>query len=203
MAKATVDAAWELVGHGWFQRSLKQIEDEESEVKKCLARLTQLSGRKVRGWFGAGGGESNETPDVLTKCGIEFTHDWLIDDLPCWMTTAHGPLLCLPYTWELNDVPIWVVQNQSSDELLKRLEATLAALEPELEKQPRVLTLAMHPHVLGVPHRLYYLEKAFDLLARRSDTVFVTSSEIADWFVAADRTGLGELDAAIEARAAR
>jgi hypothetical protein len=156
----------------------------------------------VRGWFGAGGGESNETPDVLKRCGIEFTHDWLLDDVPCWMTTVHGPLLCLPYTWELNDVPIWVVQNQSSDELLKRLEATLAALAPELDSQPRVLTLAMHPHVLGVPHRMYYLEKAFDLLARRSDTVFVTSSEIADWFVAADKTGLRELDAAIKARAA-
>jgi hypothetical protein len=40
-------------------------------------------------------------------CGIEFTHDWLLDDLPCWMTTAEGPLLCLPYTWEINDVPMW------------------------------------------------------------------------------------------------
>ena len=101
---------------------------------------------------------------------------------------GHGPLLCLPYTWELNDVPIWVVQGQSSDELLKRLEATLAVLERELERQPRVLTLAMHPHILGVPHRAYYLEKAFDLLAQRRDTVFVTSSEIADWFLAADKT---------------
>ena len=31
------------------------------------------------------------------------------DDLPCWMTTAEGPLLCLPYTWEINDVPMWAV----------------------------------------------------------------------------------------------
>ena len=37
---------------------------------------------------------------------------------------------------------------------------------------------------------MYYLEKAFDLLARRSDTVFLTSSEIADWFVAVDPNGL-------------
>ena len=58
LAKATVDAGWELVGHGWFQRSLKQVEDEEAEIARCLARLEQLSGKKVRGWFGAGGGES-------------------------------------------------------------------------------------------------------------------------------------------------
>ena len=96
---------------------------------------------------------------------------------------------------------MWVVQGQSSDELLKRLEATLAVLAPELEKQPRVLSIGMHPHVMGAPHRMYYLEKAFDLLAGRSDTVFVTSSEIADWFVAADPNGPGELDAAARARA--
>jgi hypothetical protein len=156
----------------------------------------------VRGWFGAGDDETMHTPDILKRCGLDFTHDWLIDDLPCWMTTAHGPLLCLPYTWELNDVPIWVVQGQSSDELLKRLEATLAALAPELERQPRVLTLGMHPHVIGVPHRMYYLEKAFDLLAARSDTVFVTSSEIADWFVAADPNGRAQLEGAVRARAA-
>ena len=113
---------------------------------------------------------------------------------------GHGPMLCLPYTFELNDVPIWVVQGQSSDELLKRLEATLAVFEREVEKQPRVLTLAMHPHILGVPHRAYYLEKALDLLMQRRDTAFVTSSEIADWFLAADKTGPAELEAALEMR---
>jgi hypothetical protein len=97
-------------------------------------------------------------------------------------------------------VPIWVVQGQSSDELLKRLQATLAVLERELERQPRVLTLAMHPHVLGVPHRAYYLEKALDLLAARQDCVFVTACEIADWFLAADTHGLKELEAAVRAR---
>ena len=200
VARATVEAGWELVGHGWFQRSLKQADNEEAEIRKCLARLEQVSGKKVRGWFGAGGGESMHTPDILKQCGLDFTHDWLIDDLPCWMTTARGPLLCLPYTFEINDVPIWVVQSQSSDELLKRLEATLAVFERELEKQPRVLTLAMHPHVLGVPHRAYYLEKALDLLAQRRDVVFVTSSEISDWFVDADKTGMQDLDAAVRAR---
>jgi allantoinase len=200
LATAVVEAEWELVGHGWFQRSLKQVANEEAEIRRCLTRLEQLSGKKVRGWFGAGGGESNDTPDILKRCGVEFVHDWLVDDLPCWMLTKGGPLLCLPYTWELNDVPIWVVQGQSSDEFLQRLEATLAVFERELERQPRVLTLAMHPHILGVPHRAYYLEKALDLLAARQDCVFVTASEIADWFLAADTHGVGELEAAARSR---
>ncbi len=171
------------------------MEDEEAEVRRSLSRLEQLTGKRVRGWFGAGGGETTRTPEVLKRCGIEFTHDWLLDDLPCWMTTTEGPLLCLPYTWEINDVPMWAVQGQSSDELPNRLEATLAVLERELDTNPRVLSIGLHPHIAGVPHRVYYLEKALDLLMRRSDTVFVTSGQIADWFVAADRTGLADLEA--------
>ena len=200
LAKAAVDAGWDFVGHSWFQQSLKQVEDEEAEIRRCMLRLEQLSGKRVRGWFGAGGSETSNTPEVLKRCKIEFTHDWLVDDLPCWMATDEGPLLCLPYTWEINDVPIWAVQGQSSDELLKRLEATLAVLEREIETQPRVLSIGLHPHIVGVPHRLYYLEKALDLLQRRSDTIFVTSSDIADWFLSVDKTGRQELEAALQVR---
>ena len=193
LAKEVLDAGWEFVGHGWYQRSLKQVEDERAEITRCLARLEQLTGKRPRGWFGAGGAETERTPDILKAEGLDFLHDWVIDDLPCWLKTAHGPMVALPYTWELNDVPIWVVQGQSSDELNKRLDATLRVFEREMTKQPRVLTFGLHPHLIGVPHRAYWFEKALDQLQARADTVFMTSSQIADWFVAADGTGGREL----------
>jgi allantoinase len=199
-AERAASAGWDFVGHSWFQRSLKEVEDEEAEVRRSLDRLEKLTGKRVRGWFGAGGGETVRTPEVLKRCGLEFTHDWLLDDLPCWMSTAEGPLLCLPYTWEINDVPMWAVQGQSSDELLKRLAATLDVLEREVETNPRVLSIGLHPHIAGVPHRIYYLEKALDMLMSRADTIFVTSGEIADWFVAADKTGLADLETALKVR---
>ena len=36
LAKATVDAGWELVGHGWFQRSLKQSRGRRSRGAQML-----------------------------------------------------------------------------------------------------------------------------------------------------------------------
>jgi peptidoglycan/xylan/chitin deacetylase (PgdA/CDA1 family) len=199
-AERAAQAGWDFVGHSWFQRSLKEVEDEEVEIRRSLTRLEQLTGKRVRGWFGAGGGETKQTPEVLKRCGVEFTRDWLLDDLPCWMATEEGPLLCLPYTWEINDVPMWAVQGQSSDELLKRLSATLDVLEREIEQNPRVLSIGLHPHIAGVPHRVYYLEKALDMLMRRSDTIFLTSGQIAEWFVGADKTGLADLQKAVAAR---
>jgi allantoinase len=185
-ADAMLKADWEFVGHGWFQKSLATEDNEIEVIEKSLARLEQLTGKRTRGWFGPGVGETAHTPDLLKQRGIEWLSDWMVDDLPTWMKTRHGPMIAMPYTMELNDVPIWVVQGQSSDELLLRLQATLETFDHELASNPKVLTLGLHPHLVGVPHRASYFAKCLDLLLARNDTVFVTGSDIADWFVKED-----------------
>jgi len=188
IADAVLKAGWEFVGHGWFQQSLKQSEDQEAEIVRSLTRLRELSGQRVRAWLGAGIGETLDTPDLLKKHGVEYLHDWLVDDLPCWMRTRHGPMLAMPYTFELNDVPVYAVQHGTTDEMFRRLQATLAVFEREAKTQPRVLTLALHPHIIGVPHVAHQFERCLDLLQARDDVVFMTSSEIGDWFVEAEGT---------------
>jgi allantoinase len=183
---AVVDAGSELVGHGWFQQSLKQADDEAAIIRRSLDRLEVVSGSRPRAWLGPGLGETEVTPDILKSEGIEFLHDWALDDLPVWIHTSEGPLAGLPYTFELNDVPIYAIQNSSADEFLKRVEATLKVYEKEIELQPRIVTLALHPHIIAVPHIAYHFEQALDLLVSRDDTTFVTSSVIGDWFTAAE-----------------
>lgn len=184
-----VRADWELVGHGWFQQSMKAVKDERATIKRCLDRLKAVDGRQVRSWLGPGLGETDDTIDVLKEHGVEFLHDWVIDDLPFWIRTKHGPMVGLPYALELNDVPVYAIKDQSTDEILKRLEATLAVFERETEKNPRVLTFGLHPHVISVPHIAYYFEKAIDILMEHPKTIFMTSHQIGDWYIVADGTG--------------
>ncbi len=187
-SEAMLKAGWEFVGHGWIQRSLLREDDETAVIQQCLERLESFTGEKVRGWLGPGIGETFDTPDVLKAQGIDWLADFYVDDLPCWMRTKHGPLVGLPYTVEFNDSPITAVEKHSSDEMFRRLESTLPVFEREMEHNPKVLTIALHPHLTGPAHRAYYLEKMLDLLLARDDTVFVTGSEICDWFIDADGT---------------
>lgn len=179
---------WELVGHGWYQQSLRVAENEEEIIKKSLDFLRTISGQDVRSWFGPGGGETEVTPELLKDNGVEFLHDWLIDELPCWMRTKKGPLLALPYTFELNDVPIWTVQNNSCDEMYKRVIATLDIFDEEKQSNAKILTLALHPHIIGVPQNFFYLKKIIENLKKRDDIIFMTSSQIGDWYIKEDGT---------------
>jgi hypothetical protein len=108
--------------------------------------------------------------------------DWVIDDLPTWLHTERGPLLSMPYNLELNDSIIYAVEKHQSDEFLMRTERTLELFRREARKQPRVLTVALHPHLMGVPHRFGSLEKILDLLMNTPEVSFMTGSQIADWY---------------------
>ena len=184
-ASAMRAAGWEFIGHGMHQKSLQGEADEATLVKTALARLAAFTGKRTRGWLGPGLKESLETPDILKAGGIDYVCDWVLDDVPVWMETAHGPMIAMPYSLEINDSIIYAVEKHSSPEIWQRARDAVTALEPELAQGARVFTVGLHPHLIGVAHRIGYLARILDLLQARDDAVFMTGSEIADWFVAA------------------
>lgn len=175
---------WEFVGHGYRQRALHVEPDEAAVISTTLQRIEQQSGRRPRGWLAPGTQETFETPDYLADLGVDYTLDWSIDDLPTWLRTKNGPLLAIPYSLELNDSALWAAHHFESAELHERVRATLSVLDRELEHSSRILTLGLHPHLIGVPHRFKYLLETLDLLQSREDAVFVTGSQIFDWYSA-------------------
>jgi peptidoglycan/xylan/chitin deacetylase (PgdA/CDA1 family) len=187
LAERVAEAKWEVVGHGYWQRSLQSEGAKEREViVRSLERLVRFFGVRPRGWLGPGLKESLDTPDHLKAAGIDYVCDWVIDDLPNWMETRHGPLISMPYTLELNDSTLYAVQEHPSDALYQRMRDSVATFNREMTREPRILTLALHPHLVAVPHRMVYLERMIDELVRRTDTIFMTGSQIADWFIEAD-----------------
>ena len=54
--------------------------------------------------------------------------------------------------------------------------------------QPRVLTLPMHPHLVGVPHRFLDLKKFIDRLLERDDVIVMSGSQILDWYLPQSRS---------------
>jgi allantoinase len=182
-AQAMHDAGWEFIGHGMHQKSLNHVGGEAEVIEASLAKIASFTGTRPRGWLSPGLRQTHDTPELLKDAGIDYTFDWVIDDLPSWMHTARGPLMSMPYNLELNDSIIYAVEKHSSPEFLLRLERTLELFVRESLRQPRVLALGLHPHLVGPPHRFVYFERMLDLLMRTEGVVFMTGANIADWFV--------------------
>lgn len=182
LANEMLNADWEFIGHGVHQQSIQAEENEADLIKLAITMIKNFTGKTPAGWLGPGLKESDQTPDILKALGVEYVFDWVIDDLPCWMATTNGPLLAMPYTLELNDSVIYAVEKHSSNEIYNRVVDTIKIIEQEIDQQPQILTIALHPHLIGVPHRFYYLEKILDELQSRQDTLFLTGSTIAEWY---------------------
>jgi allantoinase len=183
-AELLLDTGWEFVGHGVDQQALSDAPDERAVIRQALDDLASFSGRPVRGWLGPGLQETMHTPDVLAECGVDYLCDWVLDDVPVWLRATPKPLVAVPYSLDLNDSVIYAVERQSSPELYRRVVDTLRSYDEEGAGHPMVLSLPIHPHLVGVRHRLPYFRDTLNLLQQRADTVFLTGSEICDWFLA-------------------
>jgi peptidoglycan/xylan/chitin deacetylase (PgdA/CDA1 family) len=170
------------MGHGFVQRSLALEEDERAVVRRSLEAIRQKTGKAPRGWLGPGLGETFETPDLLAEEGIEYVCDWVNDDLPYKMKVRKGDLYSVPYTLELNDIPMYIVQHHRSPEIFERTRDQFDALSKEATSAPRIMAIAVHPYISGVPHRIGYLEKAIEYLKGQAKARFMTGSEILDWY---------------------
>ena len=189
LANAVRDSGWEFVGHGTQQRSLDGEADEGGLIRSALETLEGFSGTRPRGWMSPGWTETFDTPDLLKEAGIEYVCEWVIDDLPTWLYTKHGPMIAMPYGLDLNDSVVYAIEKQSSTEMKLRIERTIKAFEREIhdQQQPRVLTIPLHPHLSGVAHRSEFLAEVLDSLLSRDDTIFMNGSQIADWFLGQSR----------------
>lgn len=177
-----LEMGWEIIGHGLHQKALSAEASEEEIIAEAIDTIETFTGVDLKGWLGPGLRESTDTPDILKAHGIRYCCDWVLDDLPAWMQTKHGPLIAMPYSLELNDSVLHAVQHNPSDALYERTVETLATFEAERHLGPRIMAIGLHPHLIAVPHRLGTLRRILELLCERSDTIFMTGNQIADWY---------------------
>ena len=182
VAAAARERGWEFMGHSVVQGPINQLEDQRSTIHRSLDLLQGFTGRRPLGWLGPGLTQTYETPDLLAEAGIQYIGDWVYDDEPTEIRTPHGPLVTLPYTVELNDIPMMLVQHHRADELLRRASDQFERLYREGAARAKFLSIAIHPYITGVPHRIKYLEAFLEHAAGHEGVAFWTGEQILAWY---------------------
>ncbi len=175
----------ELVGHGRTnsERQGGLSEQEEAAlIAETTAAIEQHSGTRPRGWLGPWISQSPFTPDLLQEAGYSYLLDWCHDDQPVWMKTRAGRILSVPYPQELNDIPQIVARKREGAEFADMIVDAFEVMQAECARRPLVMGIALHPYIVGWPHRFKHLARALRTLTADADerVWFTTAGAIAE-----------------------
>jgi peptidoglycan/xylan/chitin deacetylase (PgdA/CDA1 family) len=178
----SVNSGWEMMGHGFIQRAINTEPDEREVIRRTIQTIKDHTGQAPRGWMGPGLAETFDTPDILAEEGIEYVCDWCNDDQPYVMKVKSGRLVSIPYTLEVNDIPIYLIQHHRSPEIFERARDQFDTLYREGAESARIMCVSTHPYITGVPHRIKYYDMIFEYMRQFAGVEFWTGSEILNWF---------------------
>ena len=185
IVRAALDRGWEFIGHGFTQHNMQKVENERADIRRTREVIVKATGSPPRGWLGPGLTETWETPDLLAEEGYDYVADWVLDDQPVWLKTRGRPILNLPYTQECNDVAMILIQHHTASEYCDRALDQFDQLYADAVHSARIMALAVHPYIMGAPHRLKYFRRVIETIRGKSDVLFWTGAQIADWYLAA------------------
>jgi peptidoglycan/xylan/chitin deacetylase (PgdA/CDA1 family) len=182
VAAACRDSGWEFMGHAFEQMPIHKVEDQRAMIHRSMDRLEAFTGTRPVGWLGPGLTQTYATPELLAEAGVRYIGDWVYDDDPTVIATDQGPLVTLPYTVELNDIPMMIVQHHESAHWKGRVMEQFRRLHAEGAERPKICAIAIHPYISGQPHRIRFLEEIYEEIAGFDGVVHMNGAELYRWY---------------------
>ncbi len=174
---------YEFIAHGHSANrmiSSKMSEAEEkAEIAQSLATIEKAAGVRPTGWLGQDYGESQRTPQLLADAGLDYVLDWPNDDQPYPMKVGRK-FVSMPNQPEWDDV---------QQLALRRIPTTRYpdivgdAFELLHHEGGQVFNLSIHPWLMGMAHRIKYLDEALRRIERFGNVWQATPGEIARHYV--------------------
>jgi peptidoglycan/xylan/chitin deacetylase (PgdA/CDA1 family) len=177
---------WEWMGH--CESNTRRLNEaaageEAGIIQRALATIEKATGTRPKGWLGSGLQETWNTVDLLAAAGCDYVSDWTNDDQPYMMMLEGGKrLVAMPYSHEINDKPAFEKFHRTADEFKDMICRQFDVLYREGAESGRVMAIALHPYLTGVPHRIDAFDAALAHICRHERVWKATGAEIAHHF---------------------
>ena len=167
LVRMVAESGHELVLHGDLQDELPIYLDEEIErakIKKCIHLMTELGGKKPVGYGSPRFTDSLNTRRILVENGIQYSTDWLGSDLPVVETTEAGDICRIPFTMNVNDMPISMRFGQAAHQYYDVLVDEFEGWYKDHPEEKAVVWVTAHTHVFGRPYGAAQFKKAMQYI---------------------------------------
>ena len=179
---------WELVPHNWAQNDLLAFyahdpDAERAVILRTLETYEKVVGRPAKAWLSSAIRGTARTPALLKEFGLIAYCDYLNDDQPYLIHTKHGPIVCVPYSNDINDFNLFARGGMSASAGLETLKICFDQLYEEGAQTGRIMNVGLHPHVMGQAHRIGALREFVEYAKSRDKVWFPSRAEMATWYL--------------------
>ncbi|MFG6402333.1 hypothetical protein [Microbacterium sp. P04] len=181
---------WEVMSHGISNlRPLYDMPYAEEDAFYALSQRlseTYYGGRRIKGMLGPKISGTDNTADLMAEHGMQYFADWIHDEQPRPLRTASGkPLVSIPYSFMLNDVPMLHARAYSGREFVALALAQIDRLlrDADDDGQARVVCFATHPFLAGQPWFHQFYREIFARVRADERIWCTTAGEITDHYL--------------------
>jgi peptidoglycan/xylan/chitin deacetylase (PgdA/CDA1 family) len=186
IAAACMERGWEVFSHGVYNsRFLYEMSEpqERAVIEDCIESISRHTGQAPRGWMGPMGTMTARTLDLLSEYGFLYTVELFHEDVPFPVKVKSGRLVSVPYTQEVNDIAVIGGAGHPPAVYSRMIREQFDRLYMEGAASGVVMCVALHPFLMGQPHRVAHLEEALRYIARHEGVWLATGEEIASWYL--------------------
>ena len=180
----------ELRAHNYEQGELMtnfahDAEKETEVIKATLDVYQDFMGKPAKGWLSSSLRGTLNTCGIIKKNGLLFYCDIMNDDQPYLIETEHGPIVCMPYSNEINDFTLMTRRAHNNRDFVDIFKAELTELLDESTESgsSRMMNLGLHPHVSGRAYRMPAVREFLEFAKSLDGVWFATREEIASWYM--------------------
>ena len=132
-----------------------------------------------------GNSESHAALDLLALGRIPYVCDWINKAMHYPLKTGQGSFYTMPHSHEIDDRLILLQYHHSERDFTEQVKDQFDTLYKEADKYGgRILSITLHPWVIGQPYRIKPLEEALSYIMGHKDVWCATGSEILAAFKA-------------------
>ncbi len=184
LAEAIRETGYDICSHGWRWIKHYQLSeaDEREQIAKAVASLEQTTGQRPLGWYCRYGPSLNTRRLVAEHGGFLYDSDYYGDELPLWKTVDGQPHLVVPYSLTNNDGKYagWM---GTSDDWFSFIRDAFDILYEEGKTQPKMMSVGLHPRLIGHPARAMGLKRFLDYVATKPDIWITRRLDIANHWI--------------------
>ena len=179
------EAGHEPCCHGWRWEEMWLLsrDQEADHMRRAIASIEATCGERPRGWYCRYGASVNTRELLIEEGGFVYDSDAYNDDLPYIVKQGGRDHVVVPYSFTYNDGRFGLAPSYASpSDFLDTLKRGFDVLYQEGEDRPRMMSIGLHPRMIGQATRISVLREFLDYACAKDRVWFARRIDIAEWW---------------------